>query len=66
MNDIDILKKAIAKKHPVDPAHKALERVVQAIHDAIWAADYLSEQQAIPDYGYKERLEKARRVLQCS
>jgi hypothetical protein len=35
----------------------------QALADAIWAADYLAEQQAMPDDGYVERLERARAVL---
>jgi hypothetical protein len=37
--------------------------VTHAATDAVWAADYLSEQQAMPDDGYKARLESARAVL---
>lgn len=42
---------------------KALEG---ALRDAIWAADYLSEQQAMPDDGYSARLESARTLLSTS
>jgi len=34
-----------------------------ALRDAIWAADYLADQQAMPDDGYVARLESARKAL---
>lgn len=34
MNDIDILKKAIAKKHPCDDCHAALKRLESLLSEA--------------------------------
>lgn len=39
------------------------DKFVEALRDAIWAADYLVGQQAMPDDGYRTRLENAREVL---
>jgi hypothetical protein len=34
------------------------------LEDAVWAADYLADQQAMADDGYVERLERAKAVLE--
>ena len=39
------------------------EKLAEALGDAIWAADFLAGQQAMPDDGYKARLESAREIL---
>jgi cell division protein ZapA (FtsZ GTPase activity inhibitor) len=39
------------------------DKLTGALADAVWAADYLAEQQAMQDDGYKERLERARASL---
>lgn len=42
---------------------KRIAELEDALKSAVWAADYLSEQQAMPDYGYSKRLEQARAIL---
>ena len=55
-----------AKKVHV-PTRSELEaenrRLRDVLVDALWAADYLAEQQAMPDDGFRERLERAREAL---
>jgi hypothetical protein len=47
----------------ITDSHEVLR---SALQDAIWAADFLADQQAMPDDGYVERLERARETLGAS
>ena len=62
-DDFSLVRRALGDKPCSNPCHRAISRIEQALRDAIWAADYLSEQQAMPDTGYQVRLESAKRSL---